>query len=538
MDQCYINLAILEQPFSAKTRKSENSEHFSLFARLRVDSIKEERQVSLVNLFEPRNLSNGKSVLPKRVFIHRRAGVGKTTLCKKIVHDHLSQGMWRERFDLILWIPLRRLKPLPNKALTLESVLHTLYFSEVTRGMDTAADLVQTLLDPSQKDRILLILDGLDEVSQEWEPDTPKHNLLFRLLDHSRVIVTSRPYGLGMGLGRLDSFDLELETVGFTSDQVHSYVKRVADQDSQEANAIISFIQSHKLIEGLVRIPIQLDAVCYSWDRNFLSRDQPRTMTALYQAITLKLLKKGVLRLEKFYVYKHLNQSTVNGLSAFQVQELASQEMKLVELFAFTGMCNEIFEFNADDRRCIYEILGREGLLLTDEPEAILRKTSFLHTSDIMITGPDQSYHFLHLTFQEFFAARYFVRCWLKNEDLLCMKLRQQTLNKSVIAPQCFLQTEKYTARCDTLWRFVTGLLQGVPGYEQQSDQHLKDYFEILEGEPRDILGSVHQQILMNCLSEVVPDPESSFDRALYESNLLTWLEFSCESFYKASLAE
>jgi hypothetical protein len=417
-------------------------------------------------------------------------------------------------------------------------VLHALYFSELTGGIDTAAELAQMLLEPSQKDRILLILDGLDEVSQEWEYETPMQNLLLRLLDHSPVIVTSRPYGIKMGLGGLESFDLELETVGFTSDQVHSYIRKVADQESQQAGDILLFIQSHELIRGLVRIPILLDAVCYSWHRNFLSKDQPRTMTTLYQAITLKLLRKDVLRLGKRYMHKHLNQHTINGLSAFQVQALASKEMKLVELLAFTGMHNEIIEFNADDRQRIYDILGRAGLLLPDEPEAILQRMSFLHTSDITVISPDQSYHFLHLTFQEFFAARYFVRCWVNNEELLCMKLRQQTLSVSKITPQCFLHMEKYTARYDILWRFATGLLQGVPGYEQLSDQHLKNYFEILEGEPRDILGSVHQQVRMNCLSEVVPDPESSFDRPLYESNLLTWLKFSCESFGSASLAK
>jgi hypothetical protein len=40
----------------------------------------------------------------------------------------------------------------------------------------------------------------------------------------------------------------------------------------------------------------------------------------------------------------------------------------------------------------------------------VLDRLSFLHTSDASVQ--DKSYHFLHLTFQEFFAAQYFVRCW------------------------------------------------------------------------------------------------------------------------------
>ena len=59
-------------------------------------------------------------------------------------------------------------------------------------------------------------------------------------------------------------------------------------QKQTTAEDIQAFIREHALIQGLVRIPFQLDALCYSWDKDF-PRDMPRTMTVVYNKIILKL---------------------------------------------------------------------------------------------------------------------------------------------------------------------------------------------------------------------------------------------------------
>lgn len=65
--------------------------------------------------------------------------------------------------------------------------------------------------------------------------------------------------------------------------------------DKDTAKEIMECIKGNWLIQGLVQIPIQLDALCYSWDQDSPSGDVPKTMTTLYQAIELKLWKKDYL---------------------------------------------------------------------------------------------------------------------------------------------------------------------------------------------------------------------------------------------------
>jgi hypothetical protein len=87
---------------------------------------------------------------------------------------------------------------------------------------------------------------------------------------------------------------LELETVGFHLGQIDTYVAKVV-HGQDVANQIRAFIKTHWLIQGLVRIPILLDALCYSWDNDFRSNSMRQTMTEIYQAVEIKLWKKDML---------------------------------------------------------------------------------------------------------------------------------------------------------------------------------------------------------------------------------------------------
>ncbi|KAK2035843.1 hypothetical protein LZ31DRAFT_601799 [Colletotrichum somersetense] len=89
MDQCYINLALVElqRADSLERRSGEpalRSSPFSLSARLKVETPQKDLQVELAKLFESRKLPDGRTKEPRRILIRGRAGVGKTTLCKKM----------------------------------------------------------------------------------------------------------------------------------------------------------------------------------------------------------------------------------------------------------------------------------------------------------------------------------------------------------------------------------------------------------------------------------------------------------------------
>ncbi|KAJ4159435.1 uncharacterized protein LMH87_008337 [Akanthomyces muscarius] len=119
MDQCYINLAIVEQSGQdAGPSKKGNtvSSPFSILARQKVETPDKTMQVELAALFNERKGRDDRPMHPRRILIRGRAGVGKTTLCKKIIHEFTkgTWAKWNELFDRVLWVPLRNLK-LPER---------------------------------------------------------------------------------------------------------------------------------------------------------------------------------------------------------------------------------------------------------------------------------------------------------------------------------------------------------------------------------------------------------------------------------------
>ncbi|KAH2345388.1 hypothetical protein KXW91_006727, partial [Aspergillus fumigatus] len=525
IDQCYINLVVVERAGDGNMERSdkEKPQHkpspFSLFTRLKVDDSNKNKQVLLPELWNPRKMQDGTTARPRRVLIRGRAGVGKTTLCKKIVYDYLHHQLWTDEFDRLLWVPLRRLKG--KREYKIEKLLSDIFFSQNGEDSRLVQVLSKTIWDPDHR-RTLFILDGLDEVSRDWNSGSDMTDFLVDLLNRPNVIITSRPYG--ESLPGVEPFDLELETVGFYPDQVETYLRKTfwKPEDEIRAKEIQSFIQEHWLLQGLVRIPIQLDALCYSWNSDFQSGGVPKTMTTLYQAIELKLWKKDISRLEKSYEGKPLTEADIRALiTASQIKSMVQSEITLLECLAFTGIYNDVIEFSAEYRSNIYEhFMSQEIPLLSDK---ILERLSFLRTSDSSSEDIDRSYHFLHLTIQEYFAAQYFVRHWKSRQPLCCLVLSG---HQEDIMPERFLQKEKYNARFDIVWRFVAGLLQTC-----QDKEPLLRFFQTLEDEPRDLLGPAHQRLLMHCFSEVPrSDNKSTLEnlRAEMENQLSQWLSFEC----------
>lgn len=109
---------------------------------------------------------------------------------------------------------------------------------------------------------MLFILDGLDEVMGELDKRSPLRELVKNFLTQAHVVITSRPAGVEASL--LGQLDLELETVGFNPDNVQVYIEKFTPESNQAA--IQQFINRTPLIQGLVNIPIQLDALCYNWE--------------------------------------------------------------------------------------------------------------------------------------------------------------------------------------------------------------------------------------------------------------------------------
>ncbi|KAK8924386.1 Protein NLRC3 [Metarhizium anisopliae] len=528
MEKCYINLAIVAK--GSNIYSTTNDRHMpSLFARQRVETPAEHLQIELSTIFKhcqgPKDLK-----LSRRILIRGRAGVGKTTLCKKIVHEFISGSLseWRDLFQRVLWVPLRNLKGRHDTdGYSMKALLNREFFSSDS-DLDSAGILLNAVA--AESDKTLFLLDGLDEVSNFLAGDDELGKTLRWLLNRPNVIVTARPsVNFPQELRKLD---LELETIGFYPRQVDEYIKMAfTDPRNDEGNKgntpntvndIQSFLQKHRLVQGLIRIPILLDALCLTWS-DTIDGHVLNTMTGLYQAIELNLWRKDVQRLSKKHDDQPISAEQIKRAIGREIENFIGNELCFLECLAFTGLYHDEIHFTRQQLGCISVELG--GKLMLDKT---LPSLSFLRTPGLSADSADQSYHFLHLTFQEYFAARYFVRKWKESKGPLQV-FSLDTENTTQILPAVFLRKNKYTARYDIFWRFVAGLID--------ADGQAQQFIAMVEEEPLDLLGPAHQRLVMHCLSEISSDLQgrnicntSMFDfrdtRKRLEERLGNWLIF------------
>ncbi len=484
---CYINLAIVESQAQREKDRKDLEKQSVVFERLpsgeQLEATNLNKVIALEELFEEQKLRDGSEGIPKRILIQGRAGIGKTTLCKKLVYDYQHQAPWKDLFKGVLWIPLRQLKTL--QIFNLKKLLSEHYFVSQA-NTEAFAQAFQTY-----KDQTLFILDGLDEVIGELNETSPLSRFLTELLNQKYVVVTSRP--AGVDFNRLKQLDLELETVGFTPDNVRAYIQAFVPETNQIA--IQQFIDRTPLIQGLVNIPIQIDALCYSWGTLPVPMREKGaiTMSTLYQAMIENLWQKDGARLEKKQDGRLLDISELRHLSREEIEtQVIEAEDTYLSCLGFEGLKDERIEFDLAYLNRLKDRLNRKrGKKLPLHLNNDLKQTSFLHTLDTERKEVDRTWHFLHLTFQEFFAAKWIVRhieaYWSPTvESDATLVLSERNLIT-------FIQQYKYNPRYEIVWWMVAGLLQS---------EALERFFFVLGQAPRDLIGARHQQVLMGCLNE------------------------------------
>ncbi|KAM3520696.1 hypothetical protein MY4038_009322 [Beauveria bassiana] len=405
---------------------------------------------------------------------------------------------WNELFDRVLWVPLRNLK-LPERRIKPKYTLEHLFRHEflLPKNEPNLAGALFRALE-IKSSNTLFLLDGLDEVSQDLTGNGSMPLFLDELLSQPNVIITSRPSAKPVR----QNVHLELETIGFGPNQVDEYIEKsftnpkMAKTDQTKVDKVQSFLQKHWLVQGLVRIPIQLDALCYTWEE-FDPKAVPNTMTGMYNTSVQKLWKKDIVRLEK------VKEGYAEVAHTAEIENKVTAEIALVECLAFNGLHHDIIDFTPEHRDGVVKLCPLQDLPLDET----LSRLSFLRTSDTASTIKDRNYHFIHLTFQEYFAAQYFAS-----------------------HPVEFLRKHKYTTRYDIFWRFVAGLLDG--------SAQAPEFIDTIEKEPLDLLGPTHQRLVMHCLSEISSNLAT---RQALEERLARWLLFECkfnESAWLASEAE
>ncbi|XP_008578190.1 PREDICTED: NACHT, LRR and PYD domains-containing protein 3 isoform X3 [Galeopterus variegatus] len=307
------------------------------------------------------------------------AGIGKTILARKIMLDWASGKLYKDRFDYLFYINCREV------SLVTQRSLGDLI---VSCCPDPNPPICKIVSKPS---RILFLMDGFDELQgafdehigalcMDWQKAEQGDILLSslirkKLLPEASLLITTRPVALEK-LQHLLDHPRHVEILGFSEAKRKEYFFKYFSDEAQAREAF-RLIQENEILFTMCFIPLVCWIVCTGLKQQMESgkslAQTSKTTTAVYVFFLSSLLQSGG--------------GSQNCLSTY-LWGLCS--------LAADGIWNQKILFEESDLR-------DHGLQKVDV-SAFLRMNLFQKAVDC-----EKFYSFIHMTFQEFFAAMYYL---------------------------------------------------------------------------------------------------------------------------------
>ncbi|MBD0361806.1 MAG: NACHT domain-containing NTPase [Coleofasciculus sp. C3-bin4] len=319
-----------------------------------------------------------------KLMVLGKPGSGKTTFLKYLA-IHCSSGNFLGNL-VPIFITLRDFAEANNQPSCLEFIVQILSNSGVT------ASLVTELI---QQGKALILLDGLDEVREEYASRAIKEIREFSEQYHSnQFVITCR---IAAREYTFEKFT-EVEVADFNHQQIRMFATKwfqAKDLDLDLAERFMQQLQSNPPIKELATNPLLLTLLCLEFED---SGDFPADRAELYKrAIATLLIKWDAKRdIERSQVYKKL--------SVQRKQDLLSQ----IALTTFEGKDyffkqRDVERYIADYIRNLPNAQTHPEALQVDS-EVVLKSIEGQH--GLLVERARGIYSFSHLTFQEYFAAR------------------------------------------------------------------------------------------------------------------------------------
>ena len=389
LDQIYTNLVIIRN--RAKYNfTTDRQEQLKIYPRSHDE---ESQPKSLEDLLNNEN---------KKVLIVGRPGIGKTLCCIKLLRDWACENFKATsnaqiQFDAAFFVRFRRF----NSANDL-SLRELLTWSEHSLSDHLDDEVWKYIL--QHPEGVLILFDGFDEFkdnanmavappcSTSIEEEMPLQ-ILYQwlvtgeILEGASIVTTTRPTALS-GIAHL-KFDKRFEILGFSTEQIKEYIDKFAGDDKEAGETLWRHISSNMNLLSLCYIPVNSFIMCSSLSEiiqfeSCASVTLPSKLTTIYK-IAVKVF---YLKHTKGFREKHFTRK--NFLSDYLPLNV-EENFETLGKVAFEGIKegklilggNEVR--GMEDSALFHRLPDRKNAALKDE----------------------EQFCFIHLTMQEFFAARH-----------------------------------------------------------------------------------------------------------------------------------
>ena len=378
-EQHYTNLALIERERHGLPSADTSETMAYDYAHGKIDNIVARKQeIQLEEAFLP-IIDPGSKESRLKILVDGAPGVGKTTISRKVCIDW-ANGEILQEYQLVTLVPLREV--------ILAQTGHQSIADLLPADDHELKDQVLRYIQKTSGANILFIFDGFDELSSQQRN---VQSLFLDIIKGSKfhrcsVLVTSRPYASG-SLRRINRVNRHVEVLGFTKRQIDECIHKNVPKIKAEADQLILKLKERLDIGSICYIPLNCRIVLFVYSQQ--QYELPATLTQLYEVFIVHTLKHHAEKITQDpTIIEEIQQtSDIHSLP----QSVQTQLDSLSEM-AFSGIDKDQLVFSDEELKTSKNVLSL-GLLNAIET--------------FTISGSRKLFQFLHLTIQEFLAARH-----------------------------------------------------------------------------------------------------------------------------------
>ena len=365
----YINLALIE----LEPSEQSNPNHYTVRGNAD-DIIAKKVIVEYEKLFSEHETG-------ALFLVEGRPGSGKTTLVHKISRDW-AKGNVLKKTNILFRIILRIFNRSESNT-KLSDILEQ-YFQ------DNKLEEVVSDIEKRDGEGVCFILDGLDEYKPQDEDKSVVHRLIYKkYLPQSMVIVSSRLLATAI-IRKEAPVTKRIEVVGFTKEQIFEYIDKYPFPNDQpnSGDQLKKHLEFYRTVFDMCYLPVNTAIICFIYSKEGRIPDRE---THIFKKFTQLVILRHLTRTNK----------TARLVS---LEKLSGKERAY-----FYDLCQLALKMTLDQRQILYQ---HEISFVSINPECNDDDVSLgLVTRDLVteVAGLEQTYSFVHLTFQEFLTAFHIV---------------------------------------------------------------------------------------------------------------------------------